>query len=114
MPSAELSVLTGPALSTAVTSVDNTGLFPAAVATGSADIPSKEPGPEVGTAEQAEPNSAVMAESAVAMGDSDMASLDMASLDTVDPLSDEQAVKGQTAGCDHQGGATTRDRLFRG
>ena len=50
-----LRVSTNPASTTAVTSVDNTGLFEAAVAAGSSAIPSKEPSPSVGTAEQAAP-----------------------------------------------------------
>ncbi|ONI92084.1 hypothetical protein ALI144C_00125 [Actinosynnema sp. ALI-1.44] len=42
--------------------MDNTGLFDAAVATGSFAIPSKLPGPSFGTAPHAEPNCAVIAE----------------------------------------------------
>ena len=56
MPFAELSVSTRFAFLTAVTRVDSTGLFDAAVATGAVDMPVKLPAPEAGTAEQAGPN----------------------------------------------------------
>src|ERR1700734_1455103 len=56
MPFAELSVSTRSAFLTAVTRVDSTGLFDAAVATGAVDMPVKLPDPEDGTAEQAGPN----------------------------------------------------------
>src|SRR5919204_3755141 len=52
---AELSVSTRPAFLTAVTSVDRTGLFEAAVATGSCAMPEKLPLPLLGTAEQPAP-----------------------------------------------------------
>jgi hypothetical protein len=58
MPWALLSESTRPALPTAVTRVESTGLCDAAVATGSVAIPSKLPGPSFGTAAQADPNTA--------------------------------------------------------
>lgn len=51
MLSAEFSVFTRPALVTAVTRVDSTGLAEAAVATGAVDMPVKLPAPVLGTAE---------------------------------------------------------------
>src|SRR3954452_14122259 len=56
MSCALLSESTRPAAWTAWTSVDSAGLALAAVATGAVLMPSKLPGPEVGTAEQPEPN----------------------------------------------------------
>src|SRR3954469_16577133 len=56
MSCALLSESTSPAAWTAWTSVDSAGLALAAVATGAVLMPSKLPGPEVGTEEQAEPN----------------------------------------------------------
>ena len=54
-PSRPFSVSPRPASPTAVTSVDRSGLFEAAVATGSSAMPSDEPSPSAGTAEQASP-----------------------------------------------------------
>src|SRR3954469_7891722 len=51
-----LSVSTRLAAVTACTSVDSTGLLPAAVATGAEAIPVKLPAPSVGTSEQPAPN----------------------------------------------------------
>src|SRR5581483_713382 len=53
-----LRVSTRPACFTALTSVDSTGLWLAAVATGSVAMPWKLPGPLAGTALHAEPNCA--------------------------------------------------------
>ena len=50
-----LRVSARPASPTAFTSVDRTGLFPAAVATGSIAMPANEPLPSAGTAEQPAP-----------------------------------------------------------
>src|SRR3954447_6956057 len=79
MFSALFSVSTRPAALTAVTRVDRAGLLLAAVATGSCDMPSNEPLPEVGTAEQPAPNGAP-ASAAEDDGDIEglMAGLDMA------------------------------------
>jgi hypothetical protein len=49
-------VSTRPAVFTAVTMVDSTGLADAAEATGAVDMPVKLPFPEAGTAEHAGPN----------------------------------------------------------
>ena len=59
MLSALFSVSTRPAALTAVTRVDSAGLLLAAVATGSCDMPSNEPLPEVGTAAQPAPKGAL-------------------------------------------------------
>src|SRR4051812_12479333 len=79
MSSALFSVSTRPAALTAVTRVDRAGLLLAGVATGSCDMPSNEPLPEVGTAEQPAPNGA-LASAAEDEGDIEgsMAGLDMA------------------------------------
>ncbi len=70
--SAELSVSTRSASVTAATSVLRSGLFEAAVATGSSAMPSTEPSPEVGTPAQPGPNGASAAiGSSDSIGDSD-------------------------------------------
>src|SRR3954471_16242655 len=56
MLSALFNVSTRPAPLTALTRVLSRGLLLAAVATGSLDMPSNDPLPEVGTAEQPGPN----------------------------------------------------------
>jgi hypothetical protein len=65
-----LRVSTSPAAFTAVTRVDSTGLLLAAVATGSAAIPVKLPGPLVGTALHADPKSAAGAAESLVGADS--------------------------------------------
>src|SRR5687768_13794142 len=82
MSSALLSVSPRPASVTAVTSVDRTGLFEAAVATGSPAMPSKLPAPVAGTAEQAAPKASPVIAGADSDGAIDSGAIDSGAIDS--------------------------------